>query len=135
MEAVAAFNEAGIPSGVLIAPLMPGINDEPEQVEEIVTLAEEAGATFVNGIGLHLRPGVKEVFMSWLSAARPDLVPRYEDLYADRAYAPNAERSRLAKLVRPFSASTDPRFRRSRERAERALDEEAPPEPAQEALF
>ena len=85
MEAVAAFNEAGIPSGVLIAPLMPGINDRPEQVEEIVRLAEEAGATFANGIALHLRPGVKEVFMSWLSAARPDLVQRYETLYADRA--------------------------------------------------
>ena len=75
LEAVAAFNEAGIPSGVLIAPLMPGINDSPEFVEEIVLIAEEAGATFANGIALHLRPGVKEVFMSWLSAARPDLVP------------------------------------------------------------
>ena len=75
LEAVAKFNEAGIPSGVLVAPLMPGINDSPELVEEIVSIAEEAGATFVNGIALHLRPGVKEVFMSWLSAARPDLVP------------------------------------------------------------
>ena len=51
------FNEAGIPSGVLVAPLMPGINDDPELVEEIVSIAEEAGATFVNGIALHLRPG------------------------------------------------------------------------------
>ena len=33
--------------------------------------------------------------MSWLSAARPDLVPKYEDLYQDRAYAPNAERKRI----------------------------------------
>ena len=89
LEAVAKFNEAGIPSGVLIAPLMPGINDSPELVDEIVSIAEESGATFVNGIALHLRPGVKEVFMSWLSAARPDLVPRYDRLYEGRAYAPN----------------------------------------------
>ena len=135
MEAVAAFNEAGIPSGVLIAPLMPGINDEPEQVEEIVKLAEEAGATFVNGIGLHLRPGVREVFMSWLTAARPDLVPRYEGLYEGRAYAPNGERTRLAKLVRPFRTSSDPRYRRSRERARRAREAEPAEEPKQEALF
>ena len=135
MEAVAAFNEAGIPSGVLIAPLMPGINDRPEQVEEIVRLAEEAGATFVNGIALHLRPGVKEVFMSWLSAARPDLVPRYEDLYQDRAYAPNAEKKRLSKLVRPFRSSSDPRYRRSRERARRAREDAADPEPEQKSLF
>jgi DNA repair photolyase len=135
MEAVAAFNEAGIPSGVLIAPLMPGINDGPEQVEEIVRLAEQAGATFVNGIALHLRPGVKEVFMSWLSAARPDLVPRYEQLYADRAYAPSAEKKRLAKLVRPSRTGADPRYRRSRERAARAVEDDAPPEPDQQALF
>jgi DNA repair photolyase len=135
MEAVAAFNEAGIPSGVLIAPLMPGINDGPGQVEEIVRLAEQAGATFVNGIALHLRPGVKEVFMSWLSAARPDLVPRYEQLYADRAYAPSAEKKRLAKLVRPSRTGADPRYRRSRERAARAVEDDAPPEPDQQALF
>jgi DNA repair photolyase len=135
MEAVAAFNEAGIPSGVLIAPLMPGINDRPEQVEEIVRLAEEAGATFANGIALHLRPGVKEVFMSWLSAARPDLVPRYERLYAERAYAPNAEKKRLGKLVRPFRTSDDPRYRRSRERSRRAREQEAAPESQQQSLF
>jgi DNA repair photolyase len=112
LEAVARFNEAGIPSGVLVAPLMPGINDSPGLVDEIVSLAEEAGATFVNGIALHLRPGVKEVFMSWLSAARPDLVSRYERLYEGRAYAPNAERKRIGSLVRAPNLSDDPRYRR-----------------------
>jgi DNA repair photolyase len=138
LEAVARFNEAGIPSGVLVAPLMPGINDSPELVDEIVSLAEEAGATFVNGIALHLRPGVKEVFMSWLSAARPDLVPRYERLYEGRAYAPNAERKRIGALVRAPNRSTDPRYRRRDElaarRAKRAREAE-PPELAQTRLF
>ena len=138
LEAVAAFNEAGIPSGVLIAPLMPGINDDPELVEEIVSIAEEAGATFVNGIALHLRPGVKEVFMSWLSAARPDLVPRYEELYEDRAYAPSAERKRIGSLVRAPNLSYDPRYsRRARleaRRRERAVAA-AEPELLQTKLF
>ncbi|HEY1237659.1 MAG TPA: radical SAM protein [Solirubrobacterales bacterium] len=136
LEAVAKFNEAGIPSGVLVAPLMPGINDSPELVDEIVSLAEEAGATFVNGIALHLRPGVKEVFMSWLSAARPDLVPRYERLYDGRAYAPSAERKRIEALVRSPNRSQDPRYRRRDElaarRARRAREEA---EPAQTKLF
>jgi DNA repair photolyase len=138
LEAVAKFNEAGIPSGVLVAPLMPGINDSPELVDEIVSLAGEAGATFVNGIALHLRPGVKEVFMSWLSAARPDLVPRYEKLYEGRAYAPNAERERIGALVRAPNHSRDPRYRRRDElaarRARRAREAEQP-EPAQTKLF
>jgi DNA repair photolyase len=138
LEAVAKFNEAGIPSGVLVAPLMPGINDSPELVDEIVAIAEEAGATFVNGIALHLRPGVKEVFMSWLSAARPDLVPRYDRLYEGRAYVPNAERKRIGALVRPAKPSLDRRYRRRDElaarRAQRAREAEQP-EPAQTKLF
>jgi DNA repair photolyase len=142
LEAVAKFNEAGIPSGVLVAPLMPGINDSPELVDEIVSLAEEAGATFVNGIALHLRPGVKEVFMSWLSAARPDLVPRYEELYEGRAYAPPAERNRIGALVRAPNRSRDPRYRRRDELAERrrrrdaeAKSEAERAEDAQTSLF
>jgi DNA repair photolyase len=138
LEAVARFNEAGIPSGVLVAPLMPGINDSPELVDEIVAIAEQAGATFVNAIALHLRPGVKEVFMSWLSAARPDLVPRYEELYEGRAYAPNVERKRIGSLVRPTEPSRDRRYRRRDElaarRAERAR-EAADPVAAQTRLF
>jgi DNA repair photolyase len=138
LEAVAKFNEAGIPSGVLVAPLMPGINDSPDLVDEIVSLAEEAGATFVNGIALHLRPGVKEVFMSWLSGARPDLMPRYEKLYDGRAYAPPAERKRIGALVRAPNRSRDTRYRRRDElvarRAQRAQEAKAS-EPAQTTLF
>ncbi len=138
LEAVAAFNEAGIPSGVLIAPLMPGINDLPELVEEIVSIAEEAGATFVNGIALHLRPGVKEVFMAWLSSARPDLSPRYEELYQGRAYAPPSERKRIGGLVRAPNLSQDPRYsRRARleARRKRRAAARAEPQIAQTKLF
>jgi DNA repair photolyase len=100
LEAVAKLNAAGIASGVLIAPLMPGINDSPEQVEEIVRICEEAGASFIGGIGLHLRPGVREVFMDWLRGARPDLVERYEELYRGRAYLPAEERRRIEAPLR-----------------------------------
>jgi DNA repair photolyase len=139
LEAVAEFNQAGIPSGVLVAPLMPGINDAPELVEEIVEACRDAGATFCNGIALHLRPGVKEVFMSWLGAARPDLVPRYEALYRDRAYAPNEEKKRLGKLVKGWSSPTsDRRYPRdaARRRAKARDRKRNPePEPKQESLF
>src|SRR3954471_15793947 len=99
IEAVAELNRAGIPTGILIAPLMPGINDSPEQVERILDMAAEAGAQHIGGIALHLRGEVHGIFMDWLRSQRPDLVPRYEKLYARGAYAPNAERQRLGKLV------------------------------------
>jgi hypothetical protein len=97
---VAELNRNGIPTGVLIAPLMPGINDGPEQVEPLLAAAEEAGAVSIGGIALHLRGDVRGVFMDWLRGSRPDLVPRYERLYARGAYAPREERARLSALVR-----------------------------------
>jgi DNA repair photolyase len=100
LEAVAELNRAGIPTGVLIAPLMPGINDAPEQVEPLLQAAIDAGATSIGGVALHLRTGVREVFMEWLRAERPELVERYEALYRRGAYAPKEERERLGKMVR-----------------------------------
>ena len=112
LDAVAELNRAGIPTGVLVAPLMPGINDDPRQVQQILELAAEAGATGISGIALHLRGEVREIFMEWLRSYRPDLVEHYEQLYAGRAYAPQAEQERLHALVR--GAATRPRsaFRR-----------------------
>ena len=100
LEAVAELNRAGIPTGVLIAPLMPGINDAPKQIEPLLDLAAQAGATNVGGATLHLRGEVRQVFMDWLRCQRPDLVPRYEKLYRRGAYAPREERARLSQLVR-----------------------------------
>jgi DNA repair photolyase len=99
LEAVAELTRAGIPTGVLVAPLMPGINDMPEQVEKILELATEAGASHITGIALHLRGEVRDVFFDWLKAQRPDLVPRYAELYKRGAYAPLEERRRLASLI------------------------------------
>jgi DNA repair photolyase len=100
LKAVADLNRAGIPTGVLIAPLMPGINDAAHQVEPLLELAAEAGATSVGGVALHLRGEVRQVFMDWLRAQRPDLVPRYQELYRRGAYAPREERDRLSRMVR-----------------------------------
>jgi DNA repair photolyase len=100
LEAVGELNRAGIPTGILIAPLMPGINDDPAQVERIIEIATDMGATGIGGIALHLRGEVRGIFFDWLRAHRPDLIPRYEKLYARGAYAPPAERQRLADMVR-----------------------------------
>ena len=106
IEAVAELNRAGIPTGVLIAPLMPGHQRRPAQVEKILELCAEAGAVHIGGICLHLRGEVRDVFFDWLRSYRPDLVPRYEQLYARGAYAPQAERERIRRLVRPRARRT-----------------------------
>ena len=69
-------------------------------MERILELCAEAGAVSIGGICLHLRGEVRAIFMDWLRSYRPDLVPRYERLYARGAYAPTSERERLSRLVR-----------------------------------
>jgi DNA repair photolyase len=100
LEAVAELNRAGIPTGVLVAPLMPGINDAPDQLEPLLAGAADAGATSIGGVALHLRGEVRDIFMDWLRQNRPELVARYEEIYARGAYATPDERERLAGLVR-----------------------------------
>jgi DNA repair photolyase len=101
LDAVAELRRRGIDSGVLIAPLMPGINDDPAQVKPIVERAKAAGATFLGGVALHLRDEVKDVFFGWLEAKRPDLLPRYEKLYSrGRAYMRPEHRKQATRAVR-----------------------------------
>jgi len=100
LEAVKRLNEAGVPCGVLVAPILPGITDRPDQLREVVEAAIHAGATHVSPILLHLRPKVREVYMEWLATAYPDLVPRYEEMYKKSAYASSHEKDELSKTVR-----------------------------------
>ncbi len=134
IEAVAELRRTGIRTGVLIAPLMPGVNDAPEQVAEILERVGEAGASYVSGIALHLRGDVRGLFFEWLKEHRPNLVQRYKQLYCRGAYAPPQERRRLSKMVNGPEYEPFEQMRgRTRQRSE------PPPErlqtKAQERLF
>jgi DNA repair photolyase len=136
LEAVAELNRAGIPTGVLVAPLMPGVNDAPDQVQPLLEAAAAAGATGIGGIALHLRGEVKQIYFEWLRAYRPDLLEMYERLYARGAYAPVEERRRLAELVRREETSWPSRFgNREPERGTQAEAETEAEAERQEALF
>ena len=134
LEAVAELNRAGIPTGVLIAPLMPGINDAPEQLEPLLEAAAQAGATGIGGIALHLRGDVRKLFFDWLREHRPDLVERYQRLYVRGAYAPPDERRRLAALVRREETGSWPSRFGAREPPEREQTRDRPSD-EQTSLF
>jgi DNA repair photolyase len=112
IEAVAKLNEAGVPSGVLMGAVLPGISDHDDQLREVVDACVEAGAVSVGVVGLHLRPGVKEHFLGVLPTIYPEHVEDYERRYADRAYLPSAEASDLSSRVRTFVAEARRRHHR-----------------------
>jgi len=98
VEAVRRLNEAGIPTGVLIAPIIPGLSDGPEQLHEVTEACVDAGATSITPIALHLRPGVKEHFLSSLEARDPALAARLAKRYRG-AYLPRAEQQQVTGPV------------------------------------
>jgi DNA repair photolyase len=105
MEAVAKLNDAGIPCGVMLAPILPHITDKPQMLMDAVKAAVDAGATFITPIFLHLRPVVREEYMSWLADAYPGLVTTYEEMYAGGAYGPKQARNALGQRVRGLVAA------------------------------
>ena len=139
LEAVAELNRAGIPTGILIAPLMPGINDAPEQVEEIVALATEAGAVHIGGQTLFLRGSVQDIFFDWLREHRPDSARTLRAALREGRVRPGRraahDRGRRRRAVGPAPVRR-PLPRTAARRAARAADqrEEVTP-PPQGSLF
>jgi DNA repair photolyase len=98
VEAVRRLNHAGVPCGVLVAPVLPGLSDRPDQLEEVVRASVRAGAVLVSAVALHLRRGVREHYLGWLQAARPDLVDEHQRRYRT-AYLPAGEQRALSEQV------------------------------------
>ena len=67
LEALTRLVEAGVNASVGMAPILPGISDSPEQLEQVVRAAREAGATGVWANVLYLRPGTREHFFEALA--------------------------------------------------------------------
>jgi DNA repair photolyase len=88
LEVLARFAEVGIRTGVLVAPILPGLTDDDEHLDEVLAACAEAGVSSATPIVLHVRPGIREHFMPWVRATYPWLYPRYAELYGRRAYAP-----------------------------------------------
>ena len=88
------LNAAGVPTGVLLAPILPGITDSEESIEAVVAAAAEYGAVSFGAGALRLAPGVRDHYLRWLGEARPELVPRYEWAYQG-TYAPQDYQERL----------------------------------------
>jgi len=142
LDAVAELRRRGIDSGVLIAPLMPGINDSPDQVQPIIDRARKANASFLGGVALHLRDEVKDVFFAWLEQKRPDLLPSYEKLYRGRSYMRPEQRKQTTRAVRGWGRSTrranegrEPPPRTLKSGSRHSSGEGAPGPPHQDPLF
>ncbi|QLH24882.1 Rv2578c family radical SAM protein [Streptomyces sp. Rer75] len=104
LDAVRTLSEHGVPCGVLMAPVIPFLSDSPEQLRATVRAIAEAGATSVTPLVLHLRPGAREWFTTWLTRHHPRLLKRYDALYDGGSYAPKWYQRRITGMVHDLAA-------------------------------
>ena len=150
LEILARFADAGIRTGVLVAPILPGLTDDDAHLEETLAAVAEAGVTWAVAIPLHIRPGIRAHFdpvgARGVSAARRALPPalrparvRAAGLHggAERAVrrAPRQVRPRERHALRAAAGAVEPACARRLDRLERRpppplrLEEAEEPEP------
>lgn len=90
LEAIRSLAASGIPAGVLVAPVIPALNDH--ELPAILEQAARAGARFAGYVALRLPHGVGALFEHWLSEHYPDrkekVLNRLRDLRSGKLYDP-----------------------------------------------
>jgi DNA repair photolyase len=102
LELVRKIIEAGLPCGVFVAPVLPGLTDSVEQLDALLAAIADTGATGVTVLPLHLRKGAREWFATWLTQEHPRLVPEYRRIYARGSNADLRYRRWLGARVGPL---------------------------------
>src|SRR5215471_11695808 len=123
LEVVRRLAEAGIAVSVSLAPILPGLSDRREQLEEVVRAARAAGARSIWANLLYLKHGTREHFLAALARDWPELVERYEQLYDRRAYLQPSVSEPVRSSVRELASTYQPLIR------PRTLRPRAVPEP------
>jgi DNA repair photolyase len=103
LEALSALSRVGIPTAVLLAPVLPGITDRPDQLSAVVEAAKEYGASSLWTNALHLGDVTRQSFFKYLEDRRPELVPQYTNLYRGK-YAPSEYRRGIQEVVAALKA-------------------------------
>ena len=98
IRALSRLREAGIDAGVNCMPVMPGITDNPSQLEELVKRVSAAGATHVSACALRLQSTARKRYLPWIAAEFPHLAERYRNTYAHDYNAGLKYRDGLARF-------------------------------------
>ncbi len=113
LRALKALVAHGVRASVGMAPLLPGLSDQPSSLERVIVAAREAGACGIWANLLYLRPGTREYFLECLARDWPELLPGYERLYARGAYLPQADARPAKEEVRRLAKVHGVRDRRT----------------------
>lgn len=100
MAAAAELARAGLAVGILAMPVLPGITDQPPELEAVARAASQAGACYFAVKALFLMPSAQKAFFPFLEERFPELVESYRRLYARGAYVQAQYRTRIQELAK-----------------------------------
>ena len=103
LKAAKALVAAGIHTTINCAPVLPGITDSAEDLENLVRAAAATGVRSVAAIPLFLKPCSEKVFMPFLEKNFPQLVELYKARFKNRAFLPAEYGRRVSALVKKFA--------------------------------
>ena len=99
LRAVRALVDAGVNSGVLMAPIVPGFSSSRSKIERTIKAIADHGARFVGANVMYLQDGTRDHFLRFIERDFPAMRPRFERLYAKK-YPPEAYRKEVQAMVR-----------------------------------
>lgn len=108
-RALQTLADAGVPTIAWLTPILPFINDTPENLLAVLRLLKDAGVRGVIffGAGLTLREGSREYFYAQLDRLFPGLKERYARTYGLRYEIPSPDNDRLCRLFHDFCESNN----------------------------
>jgi DNA repair photolyase len=104
VRALARLREAGIDAGINCMPVLPGITDNPSDLEALVKRVSEAGATYVGACAVRLQSAAKKRYLPFIEQEFPHLAERYRNTYGSSAYAGEKYREGLARFFEKLCA-------------------------------
>jgi len=99
LRALRLLADAGIPVGLMLAPVLPGITDGKEQLAALVRAARDAGARWIRESALRLNPAARARFLPLLAQEFPELTDRYARGYGRGQHLGRAYTAALRKRV------------------------------------
>ena len=99
-RAIKILNENGIYAGIMMNPVLPFITDSEEDIKELVSLAHENGARFIQSyMGVTLRENQRDYYYEQLDRSFPGLKEKYISRYGDRYACAVPDWKRLYKVL------------------------------------
>jgi DNA repair photolyase len=85
-------------------PVLPGITDNPSDLEALVKRVSEAGATYVGACAVRLKSAARQRYIPFIEQEFPHLAERYRNTYAHSAHAGEKYREGLANFFTKLCA-------------------------------